>query len=105
MQLPQIVQQHKIAFGGAGVAATALLAWLAFGYFGIQAAFIDDVVDDIDDDVNLHENERDDDGGESLGKSDDGDDDSLKMTTTTTRRNDETFDEENTGRDDGDETQ
>lgn len=29
----------------AGVAAVAIVAWLAFGYFGVQAAFIDDEVD------------------------------------------------------------
>ena len=46
MQLPQIVKQNKLAFGGAGVVVTAFVAWLAFGYFGIQAAFIDDVVDE-----------------------------------------------------------
>ncbi|MBL8776011.1 MAG: DM13 domain-containing protein [Acidimicrobiales bacterium] len=28
-----------------GVAAAALVAWLAFGYFGVQAAFLDDEVD------------------------------------------------------------
>ena len=28
-----------------GVAAVAIVAWLAFGYFGVQAAFIDDEVD------------------------------------------------------------
>lgn len=28
-----------------GVATVALVAWLAFGYFGVQAAFIDDEVD------------------------------------------------------------
>ncbi|HMQ27157.1 MAG TPA: DM13 domain-containing protein [Acidimicrobiales bacterium] len=28
-----------------GIAVAALVAWLAFGYFGVQAAFIDDEVD------------------------------------------------------------
>ncbi|MGH1506342.1 MAG: hypothetical protein ACRBI6_22515 [Acidimicrobiales bacterium] len=31
---------------GAGAVVVAVVAWLAFGYFGIQAAFLDDEVDE-----------------------------------------------------------
>ena len=37
---------NKPLLGGIAVVVTAFLAWLAFGYFGIQAAFIDDEVDE-----------------------------------------------------------
>ena len=40
------VKENKLAFGGAGVLALAAIAWLAFGFFGIQTAFIDNVVDE-----------------------------------------------------------
>ncbi|MEM7142994.1 MAG: DM13 domain-containing protein [Actinomycetota bacterium] len=46
MNIPQIVRSNKLAFGAGSVVFLAFLAWLAFGYFGIQAAFIDDVVDE-----------------------------------------------------------
>ena len=38
------VKENKLAFGGAGILALAAIAWLAFGFFGIQTAFIDNVV-------------------------------------------------------------
>ena len=41
----QLTNKHAL-LGGIAVAAIAGLAWLAFGYFGIQAAFIDDEVDE-----------------------------------------------------------
>lgn len=40
------IKEHKLAFGGASVVALGALAWLAFGFFGIQAAFIDNVVEE-----------------------------------------------------------
>lgn len=46
MQIVQKIKNHKLAFGGGAIAALALLSWLAFGYFGIHTAFIDDVVDE-----------------------------------------------------------
>ncbi|MEO0495131.1 MAG: DM13 domain-containing protein [Actinomycetota bacterium] len=46
MQLPQFVKQNKLAVGAGSTVLLGVLAWLAFGYFGIQAAFIDDVVDE-----------------------------------------------------------
>ncbi|MEM9034676.1 MAG: DM13 domain-containing protein [Actinomycetota bacterium] len=42
----RFIRTHPYATGGAAVAAIAGLAWLAFGFFGIHTAFIDDVVDD-----------------------------------------------------------
>ena len=38
--------QDKPIIGVAGVAGLGFLAWLAFGFFGIQAAFIDNTVED-----------------------------------------------------------
>ena len=40
------IKQNKLAFGGASVVLLGVLGWLAFGFFGIQAAFIDNVVDE-----------------------------------------------------------
>ena len=40
----QLTNKH-VLLGGIALAAVAGLAWLAFGFFGIQAAFIDDEVD------------------------------------------------------------
>ena len=40
----QSVCEYVVILAG-GMAAVALVAWLAFGYFGVQAAFIDDEVD------------------------------------------------------------
>ena len=40
------IKSNPLPFGVAGVAGIGLLAWLAFGFFGIQAAFIDNVVDE-----------------------------------------------------------
>ena len=42
----ELIKNNKMAFGGASVVALGILGWLAFGFFGIQAAFIDDVVDE-----------------------------------------------------------
>jgi hypothetical protein len=41
-----LIRRHPYVSGGVTVAFLAFAAWLAFGFFGIQAAFIDDVVDD-----------------------------------------------------------
>ncbi|MEM9201765.1 MAG: DM13 domain-containing protein [Actinomycetota bacterium] len=46
MQFPQIIKNNKLAFGGGGVVLLGVLGWLAFGFFGIHTAFIDDVVDE-----------------------------------------------------------
>ena len=46
MQIVQKIKNNKLAFGGGGVVVLGLLGWLAFGYFGIHTAFIDDVVDE-----------------------------------------------------------
>lgn len=40
------IKENKFAFGGASVVLLGVLGWLAFGFFGIQAAFIDNVVDE-----------------------------------------------------------
>ncbi|MEM8903810.1 MAG: DM13 domain-containing protein [Actinomycetota bacterium] len=41
-----LIRRHPYASGGIAVAFVAFAAWLAFGFFGIHTAFIDDVVDD-----------------------------------------------------------
>jgi hypothetical protein len=46
MKITQTVKNHKLAFGGGAVALIGLLSWVAFGFFGIHTAFIDDVVDE-----------------------------------------------------------
>jgi hypothetical protein len=38
------ILRNKPLVAGVGVVLAAIVAWLAFGYFGIQAAFIDDEV-------------------------------------------------------------
>ncbi len=38
--------RNKPLLAGIGVVLAAFVGWLAFGFFGIQAAFIDDVVDE-----------------------------------------------------------
>ena len=38
--------KNKPLLGGVAVVVLAALAWLAFGFFGIQSAFIDDMVDE-----------------------------------------------------------
>ena len=38
--------ENKPLLGGVAVVVLAALAWLAFGFFGIQSAFVDDVVDE-----------------------------------------------------------
>lgn len=40
------IRRNLVAVVGVGVVAVAGLAWLAFGYFGIHTAFIDDEVDE-----------------------------------------------------------
>jgi len=42
----KFVKNNKALSAGIGIGVLGLLAWLAFGFFGIQAAFIDDVVDE-----------------------------------------------------------
>lgn len=42
------IKTNPLPFGVAGVVGIGILAWLAFGFFGIQAAFIDNVVDEED---------------------------------------------------------
>ena len=37
---------NKPLLGGVALVVVAFLAWLAFGFFGIQAAFIDEEVDE-----------------------------------------------------------
>ena len=44
MAIINTIKANKLAFGLAGVVGIGILAWLAFGYFGIQAAFTDNVV-------------------------------------------------------------
>jgi len=46
MEIVEKIKENKVAFGGASVAALGVLGWLAFGFFGIQAAFIDNVVEE-----------------------------------------------------------
>ncbi len=41
-----LIRRHPYASGGIAAAFLAFAAWLAFGFFGIHTAFIDDVVDD-----------------------------------------------------------
>ena len=40
------IRRHLVALSVAAVAGTALAAWLAFGYFGIQTLWTDDEVDE-----------------------------------------------------------
>jgi hypothetical protein len=40
------IRRHWLPLAGAGVAAVAVVAWLAFGYFGVQYLFIDDEVNE-----------------------------------------------------------
>ncbi len=40
------MSSSRLAFIGIGVILAAFVAWLAFGFFGIQAAFLDDEVDE-----------------------------------------------------------
>lgn len=40
------ILRNKLALAAVGVVAAAAIGWLAFGYFGIQAAFIDNEVDE-----------------------------------------------------------
>ncbi len=40
------IRKYPARVGAAGVAIVLGLAWVAFGYFGIHTAFIDDVVDE-----------------------------------------------------------
>ena len=42
----ELIKNNKGPFGIAAVVGIGVLGWLAFGFFGIQAAFIDDVVDE-----------------------------------------------------------
>lgn len=44
MGIMEIIKNNKVAVGGASVVLLGVLGWLAFGYFGIQAAFIDNEV-------------------------------------------------------------
>ena len=46
MKIVEKIKRNKLAFGGGGLAVLGVLSWLAFGYFGIHTAFIDDVVDE-----------------------------------------------------------
>lgn len=46
MQFPQFLRQHKRIAAAGGVATVALVAYLAFGFFGIHTAFIDDEVNE-----------------------------------------------------------
>ena len=46
MKIVEKIKRNKLAFGGGGLAVVGVLSWLAFGYFGIHTAFIDDVVDE-----------------------------------------------------------
>jgi hypothetical protein len=40
------IRKHPIGIGAAAAVVLAGLAWLAFGFFGVQTLFIDDVVDE-----------------------------------------------------------
>ena len=40
------IRNHPVKVGAATVAVVLGLAWVAFGYFGIHTAFVDDVVDE-----------------------------------------------------------
>ncbi len=42
----ELIKNNKGPFGIAAIVGIGVLGWLAFGFFGIQAAFIDDVVDE-----------------------------------------------------------
>ncbi len=46
MGIMETIKNNKGPVGIAAVAGLGILGWLAFGFFGIQAAFIDDVVDE-----------------------------------------------------------
>ncbi|MEM9467464.1 MAG: DM13 domain-containing protein [Actinomycetota bacterium] len=46
MKIVEKIKNNKLAFGGGGLAVLGILSWVAFGYFGIHTAFIDDVVDE-----------------------------------------------------------
>ena len=46
MKIVEKIKNNKLAFGGGGIAVLGILSWLAFGYFGIHTAFIDNVVDE-----------------------------------------------------------
>ncbi len=46
MKIVEKIKRNKLAFSGGGIAVLGVLSWLAFGYFGIHTAFIDDVVDE-----------------------------------------------------------
>ncbi len=42
----ELIRRHRIAVGAGAVVLAAVGAWLAFGFFGVQALFLDDRVDD-----------------------------------------------------------
>lgn len=46
MGIMETIKNNKGPVGIAAVVGIGVLGWLAFGFFGIQAAFIDDVVDE-----------------------------------------------------------
>jgi Electron transfer DM13 len=43
---PGFVRRHRFGVLGIGVGGLAVVAWLAFGYFGVQALWVDDEVDE-----------------------------------------------------------
>ena len=43
------ITKNKPLLAGVGIVAAAFVAWLAFGFFGIQAAFIDEEVNETTD--------------------------------------------------------
>jgi hypothetical protein len=43
---PSFVRRHRVALIVGGVVGLGLAAWLAFGFFGVQALFLDDEVDE-----------------------------------------------------------
>ena len=46
MQIVKRINNNRLVFGSGALGTLALLSWLAFGYFGIHTAFLDDVVDE-----------------------------------------------------------
>lgn len=43
---PGFLRRHLVAVAAAGVVGVGVLAWLAFGYFGVQTLWVDDEVDE-----------------------------------------------------------
>lgn len=43
---PRFLRRHRLPLAVVGLAASALAAWLAFGYFGVQTLWVDDEVDE-----------------------------------------------------------